>query len=537
MLTIFSNSTGKDNRTIIWDLCTLLPIADVPNDAVDHYGHGDHSISDTSASTIYGAAGAQQRRYHVQWSPLKRGVIATCSFDRKVQAHSVNGLVTKSGRPPKWLKPCSGVRCGFGGSVLSFGTKDMLVKLSTVVEIPDLVAASLALEEAASTDTSEFCDHMMKTLTDPVEKEIWSFMQVIFQPNARAGLLEHLGFHPDVIHQSATMFSETPLESSTSAHPAKMSPSAERKVQDALVVGNFEAAVECCLRTGNFADALILASCGGVELWQKTQERYFTSETSKKPFLGIVSAVMSNEFDVLVENSSNWKETLAIICTYAKAEDFPLLCLKLGEKLESTNDMRRASLCFMCSLNLERTVKFWKSQLEKKGVDNILALHEFCRKTSIFMRATSGELLSPDICALFDNYASALASQGLLVTASKYVQSSLELKDRLYRSRQSVFCLSAMGNQPPEFPYSMVNVEKAPPDSISQQNGSNAYSTYSNGQSHRANSKFSSQSYTDTHSSQTVSAMVKNLSCTNDKLTLCRVLWEGMTYHQVGFNS
>lgn len=63
----------------------------------------------------------------------------------------------------------------------------------------------------------------------------------------------------------------------------------------ALLVGNFGAAVECCFRTGNLADALILASCGGADLWSKTQERYFEMETKKRPFLSIVSAVIRNK--------------------------------------------------------------------------------------------------------------------------------------------------------------------------------------------------------------------------------------------------
>ena len=63
----------------------------------------------------------------------------------------------------------------------------------------------------------------------------------------------------------------------------------------ALLVGNFEAAVECCFRTGNLADALVLASCGGAELWAKTQERYFEIETKKRPFLSIVSAIIRNK--------------------------------------------------------------------------------------------------------------------------------------------------------------------------------------------------------------------------------------------------
>ena len=70
-------------------------------------------------------------------------------------------------------------------------------------------------------------------------------------------------------------------------------------VKAALLVGNFEAAVECCFRTDNLADALILASCGGAELWAKTQERYFESEAQKRPFLSIVSAIVQNKVSEL----------------------------------------------------------------------------------------------------------------------------------------------------------------------------------------------------------------------------------------------
>ena len=91
-------------------------------------------------------------------------------------------------------------------------------------------------------------------------------------------------------------------------------------------------------------------------------------------------------------------------------------------------------------------------------VIDILSLPDFCRKVSIFMRANPNAVLEPDIAALFDQYAQILAEQGLLVTAAKYVKSSSELKDRLYRSRDSPQCLAAMGGRPPDFPFDMLNV-------------------------------------------------------------------------------
>lgn len=357
--------------------------------------------------------------------------------------------------------------CGFGGSVISYGINDKTVKIKTVVEQPKLAKASNELELSASVDTIEFCSKMITSSVIPGEKEIWSFMQIIFQDNARSELLLHLGFHPETIQKAAADFTEKEGEvtagvSNLSLNGTAMTAQTEKAIQDALVVGNFEAAVECCFKTGNLADALILASCGGSDLWQKTQERYFVSEGPKKKFLRIVNSVISDNLDSLVENSQNWQETLAIISTYAKSEEFPNLCIKLGEKLDAAGDARNASLCYMCSLDVERAVKYWKKQLEARGTNNLLALHDFCRKVSIFTRANPNAILEPDIAALFDQYAQILAEQGLLVTAAKYVKSSPELKDRLYRSRESPQCLAAMGGRPPDFPFDMLNVNKAP---------------------------------------------------------------------------
>ena len=85
-------SCGKDNRTILWDLYTLQPIADIPNEELAQ--STEQSQSSSSEMFAGGLGSSQQKRYDVQWSPLNRGVVSTCSFDRKVQAHSVLGLAT-----------------------------------------------------------------------------------------------------------------------------------------------------------------------------------------------------------------------------------------------------------------------------------------------------------------------------------------------------------------------------------------------------------------------------------------------------------
>jgi protein transport protein SEC31 len=128
-----------------------------------------------------GLASSQQRRYDVQWSPIKRGVASTCSLDRKVQAHSILGLSSKSGRPPKWMRPSSSVSFAFGGSVVSCGSADNFVRIRTVVEQPELEAVSKEFESTMeSTSVIDYCNGRAAEAANADEAQLWSFMQVIF---------------------------------------------------------------------------------------------------------------------------------------------------------------------------------------------------------------------------------------------------------------------------------------------------------------------------------------------------------------------
>lgn len=52
-------------------------------------------------------------------------------------------------------------------------------------------------------------------------------------------------------------------------------------ISQALLLGNFEGAVELCLRAERFADAIILAIAGGENLLKETQKRYFAKNKTK----------------------------------------------------------------------------------------------------------------------------------------------------------------------------------------------------------------------------------------------------------------
>ncbi len=73
---------------------SLQPIADIPNEEPEQQMPETIQKTPSDLFSAGGLSSSQQKRYDVQWSPLKRGVVSTCSFDRKVQAHSVIGLAT-----------------------------------------------------------------------------------------------------------------------------------------------------------------------------------------------------------------------------------------------------------------------------------------------------------------------------------------------------------------------------------------------------------------------------------------------------------
>lgn len=123
-------------------------------------------------------------------------------------------------------------------------------------------------------------------------------MSSLQAPNARQQLLDNLGYDPNAIAEAARSFvdaGDNSPQQGIATSTGAMSPATEDLVKKALLVGNFEAAVECCFKAGNLADALILASCGGPDLWSKAQQRYFETQSSSKPYLSTVNAIIHNQ--------------------------------------------------------------------------------------------------------------------------------------------------------------------------------------------------------------------------------------------------
>ncbi|XP_058225841.1 protein transport protein SEC31 homolog B-like isoform X2 [Rhododendron vialii] len=201
-------------------------------------------------------------------------------------------------------------------------------------------------------------------------------------------------------------------------------PSFEDSVQRALVVGDYKGAVALCISANKMADALVIAHVGGASLWESTRDQYLKMNHS--PYLKVVSAMFNNDLMSLVNIRplKSWKETLALLCTFAQREEWSLLCDALASRLRAVGNTLAATLCYICAGNIDKTVEIWSRSLtaEPDGKSKVDLLQDLMEKTMVLALATEQKQLSTSLCKLVEKYAEILASQGLFTTAMGYLK-------------------------------------------------------------------------------------------------------------------
>ncbi|CAL1529193.1 unnamed protein product [Lymnaea stagnalis] len=238
--------------------------------------------------------------------------------------------------------------------------------------------------------------------------------------------------------QSKTSGCETPLVIPTDH--------ADGLMTQALLTGNFEAAVEMCLSENKMAEAILLAIAGGPELLVRTQKKYFLRNKST---LGrLISSVVTHDWAHIVETCDldNWKEALAVILTYALPEEFSSLCDTLAKRLETERDGNLslfASLCYICSGNVEKLVENWIQNTEDSNQP--LALQDLVEKIMVLRKAVElsrgavPNVTGGALAEKLSQYAGLLAAQGSLAAALTYLNNTSDpnlaiLQDRLIRA-------------------------------------------------------------------------------------------------------
>ncbi|XP_017615686.1 protein transport protein SEC31 homolog B [Gossypium arboreum] len=271
-------------------------------------------------------------------------------------------------------------------------------------------------------------------------------------------------------------------------------------VQRALVVGDYKGAVEQCIAANKISDALVIAHVGGSSLWESTRDQYL--KMSRSPYLKVVSAMVNNNLTSLVNSRplKFWKETLALLCTFAQGEKWAVLCDMLATKLMVAGKTLAATLCYICAGNIDKTVEIWSSCLttENDGKSYVDLLQDLMEKTIVLALATGQKRFGASLCKLVEKYAEILASQGLITTAMGYLKlfgsdelspELVILKDRIAFStvHEKETSSSVFGNSHPasgpEFEPSQQElatsqIHASVPDSAYDENYQHSFSSY-----------------------------------------------------------
>ncbi|XP_018616760.2 protein transport protein Sec31B isoform X1 [Scleropages formosus] len=536
-------SSAKDNRILCWNPFT--------------------------GEVIYELHTSNQWCFDIQWCPRNPALLSAASFDGRITVYSVMGgsleaqqqssidkvsssfdamdpfgtgqplpplqvpqpqakstVIPPLKKPPKWVRRPVGASFAFGGRLLTFEnpkpqqqpgpqphTRQVFV--SQVITETEFLQRSCELQTALQSGTfSGYCQTKIHKAACESEQDIWRFLKVNFEEDARLKFLRLLGFSKEELQKKIAtslgksaqpngvdandlaekmqLLSTQRLDESnaeTSIPSASSSPSdffshlpnskpslhipvssdTDGLISQALLVGNFEGAVDLCLSDGRFAEAILLSISGGEELLKKTQQRYLDKQKSSISVL--ISSVVNQNWAAVVQNCDldSWKEALAILLTYARPEEFAQLCDTLGARLEHEGVEKRclqACLCYICSGNIEKLVQCWAQQ---KDCSSPLALEDLVEKVMILRksieRLRGGEVMtqSPVLADKLTHYANLLASQGSLAAAMNYLPASsnqpviMMLRYRLFHAQGE----QAEGPQPP-FPYSRVAVGGAP---------------------------------------------------------------------------
>lgn len=89
-----------------------------------------------------------------------------------------------------------------------------------------------------------------------------------------------------------------------------------------LIVGNIEGAIECAMKAGRHAEALLLASSSkDLDLFEKTQQLFF--EQNNDPFVTtVIKGIVEEDIDELIFQMAkkSWKEAVLFALSYIPKE-------------------------------------------------------------------------------------------------------------------------------------------------------------------------------------------------------------------------
>ncbi|KAF7570117.1 WD40 repeat protein [Pyrenophora tritici-repentis] len=484
-------SCGKDNRTIAWNPHTGEQLGEFPVVTnwtfQTRFNPSNPNLLATASfdgkiavQTLQSTGAATDQNKAAAQAPEGEDFFAQTHAEPQGASFTLK-------TPPKWLKRRAGVAFGFGGKLVRFGLVDnkSKVSISTFAVDSEVSAASEEFDKALERgDITSICESKISKAANDEEKADWTVIETLTSENPRSKLVEYLGFSEKAeepaeneeekkeakadgdVDEGASFFDNATDEGNflsdlAASKGAKTNnpfqiysgseSEADTKITRSLMLGDFNAALDVCLKENRLSDAFMIAICGGEKCIAKAQAAYFKKQSDAPNYLRLLASVVGKNLWDFVYNADlkDWKEVMATICTFADQADFPDLCEALGDRLEEaisedTGSYRKdASFCYLAGSKLEKVVVNWAQELqesEKAGIeqtdsDNSFSIHarslqEFIEKVTVFRKVVNFKDAEQDkendwklepLYAKYVEYADIASAHGQLAIAEKYL--------------------------------------------------------------------------------------------------------------------
>ena len=496
-------SCGKDNRTLLWNPQTGERLGEFPEvtNWTFQTRFNPHNPALSATASFDGKISVQtlQNTNPTASQTQVQGPVDGEDFFTKAQTQP-QGASFSLKEAPKWMERPVGASFGFGGKLVSFGVnptsagqpRSSKIRISPFSIDSDVGSATEAFEAAlVAGNISSICAiHVSQAKTDE-EKADWKVIETLIADNPRKRVTEYLGFSD--VEEAANGSVELEPEESKSLKESLGGPNgsvgktgrlstlfadgvdhddflssiaaakgtktgspfhlfsdedsvSEKRIAKALMLGQFEKAMTLCLKEDRFADALIIANCGGKELFQKAQSTYLSRKEQRPNYLRLLASVIGKNLWDIAYNAdlANWKESMAALCTYADPNEFPDLCEALGDRIMEVGSPKDASFCYLVGSKLEKVISNWILELqetEKASIEDVStgdstfsiharSLQNFIEKVTVFRdvtkfqdaerHSTSDWKLAP-LYEKYAEYADIVAAHGHLSTAERYL--------------------------------------------------------------------------------------------------------------------
>ncbi|KAL2131971.1 hypothetical protein VTI74DRAFT_4398 [Chaetomium olivicolor] len=497
-------SCGKDNRTLAWNPQTGERYGEFPEATnwtfLTRFDPGNPNL--VATASFDGKITIQTlQNTNPSALPVAQTSLDDDDFFSKAPTQ-LQGASFSLPRAPVWFECPVGVSFGYGGKLVFFKKNDSTagqprsskLQITSFSVDSDIGSATEKFEEAYNNgDIAGICDSHVAEARTEEEKSDWQVLKALGESDGRTNILAYLGFSKEQ-ETAAAEEAESPepkeeqkeaglappqpngddakkkhkrvtsmwgdvddgedfLSDLTAAKGAKTDNpfsllgegAAEDQITRALIIGNFEKAVNICLKEDRIADAFVLANCGGKDLIDKVQAAYLAQKKGTPSYLRLINSVVGKNLWDVVYNAdlANWKETMVTLCTFADPAEFPDLCEALGDRIYESGSRKDASFCYLVGSKLEKVVDIWIAELqeaEQAGLreatnDSNFSIHarslqQFIEKVTVFRHVTKFTDNEKDLnegwklASLYDKYteyADIVAAHGQLAVAQRYL--------------------------------------------------------------------------------------------------------------------